>query len=113
MTDFGLILTYLMISVAIIACIVSPVLQIKNNPQKIKKMIMPLLSILFILGFSLLIASNEVLPNYTNSNGDLISTGLSKFVGGCLITFYTLALIAFGTVIYSELLHKLFKNGKK
>jgi len=113
MTDFGLILTYLMISVAVIACIVSPVLQIKNNPQKIKKMTIPIVSVLFIIGLSLLIASNEVLPNHTNSNGDLISTSLSKFVGGSLITFYTLALIAFGSVIYSELLHKLFKNGKK
>ena len=37
MTDFGLILTYLMIGIAVIACIVSPVLQMKNNPQKIKK----------------------------------------------------------------------------
>ena len=113
MTDFGLILTYLMIGVAVIACIVSPVLQMKNNPQKTTKMIIPVISLFVILGLSLLISSNEVLPNYTNSNGELISGGLSKFVGGCLITFYTLSLIAIGTIIYSELLHKLFKNGKK
>ena len=113
MTDFGLILTYLMIGIAVIACIVSPVLQMKNNPQKIKKMILPVISLFVILGLSLLVSSSEVLPNYTNSNGELISGSLSKFVGGCLITFYILSLIAIGAVIYSELLHKLFKNGKK
>ena len=113
MTDFGLILTYLMIGIAIIACIASPILQMKNNPKNIKKLILPVISLFCVLGLSLLISSSEVLPNYTNSNGDLISGSLSKFVGGFLITFYILSLIAIGAVIYSELLHKLFKDGKK
>ena len=38
MTDLGPILTYIMIGVAILACIISPILRIKNNPEKIKKM---------------------------------------------------------------------------
>lgn len=113
MTDFGLILTYLMIAVAIIACVMSPILQLKNHPEKLKSMIMPLIGLAAIIVIAILIASDEVLPNYTNTNGVLISAGLSKLVGGSLITFYILSVIAIGSVIYSELLNKLFNNGKK
>tara|TARA_B100001250_G_scaffold353956_1_gene327542 strand:+ start:1676 stop:2017 length:342 start_codon:yes stop_codon:yes gene_type:complete len=113
MTDLGLIITYIMIAAAIIACIASPIIQLKNHPEKIKQMMMPLLLLIGIFIFSTLISSNDVLPTYTNSDGALISTNLSKVVGGCLITFYVLAMIAIGSVLYSEVLHKLFKNGKK
>ena len=103
MTDIGLILTYLMIGLAIIACIASPIIQIKNQPGKIKEMIIPiaLLFCLFIL--STLISSNEVLPEFTKSDGSLISAKVSKVVGGCLITFYILVFVAIGAVIYSEI----------
>ena len=113
MTDFGLILTYFMIGVTILACIISPVLQIKNNPTKMRNMLLPVILLAAIFGLSVLISSNEVLSTYSNTNGVTISSTLSKIVGGSLITFYTLSLIAISTVIYSEFLHKLFKNGKK
>jgi len=113
MTDFGLILTYIMIGVAVIACTLSPILQMKNHPKKIKNMFFPLLAFVIIIGISFFIASDEVLANYTNTNGLLISSGLSKIVGGALISFYILSIIAIGSVIYSEFLYKIFKNGKK
>ena len=113
MINFGLILTYLLIGVAIIACVASPILQIKNNKKKTTKMIMPIMALVLILFLSFLIASNEVLPNYTDSNGALISANLSKIVGGALISFYLLSLFAIGSVLYSEFVYKIFKNGKK
>ena len=113
MIDFGLILTYLLVFGAMILCIGSPILQIKSDSKKMKKMIMPIISLLMIILISVLMASSEVLPEYTNSNGMLISTTLSKIVGGSLITFYLLSFIAMGSVIYSEFLHKVFNNGKK
>ena len=113
MIDFGLILTYFLVIGAMILCVGSPILQMKSDSKKMKKMIMPIISLLMIILISVLMASSEVLPEYTNSNGMLISTTLSKIVGGSLITFYLLSLIAMGSVIYSEFLHKVFNNGKK
>ena len=113
MTDFGLILTYILIIVAIIACIASPLLKLKNNPKNIRTMLVPIGALIIILIISMLISSGEVLPHYTNSNGMLISEHLSKFIGGSLITFYILSTIALISVIYSEFLYKFFKNGKK
>ena len=113
MIDFGLILTYLLIVLAGLACIASPILKIKNDFQKIKQMTIPLIGMLIIIGGSILLASNEVLPEFTNSNGVLISGSLSKIVGGSLITFYVLSLLTIGSVLYSEFLYKIFNNGKK
>ena len=113
MIDFGLILTYIMIAGTILACVVSPILQIKNDSEKIKKMIIPLIGLVFLISVSILMSSNEVLPEYANSDGALISSTSSKIIGGCLITFYILSLIAIGGVVYSEFLYKFFNNGKK
>tara|TARA_B100000427_G_C15396219_1_gene545566 strand:+ start:604 stop:945 length:342 start_codon:yes stop_codon:yes gene_type:complete len=113
MTDLGLILTYIMIGIAVAACIISPILKLKNNPEKIKTMVMPIITLLMIIIISILISSNEVLPHYTDSNGILISSTASKIIGGCLITFYILSIITIGSVVYSEFLYKIFKNGKK
>ena len=113
MIDFGLILTYCLIAGTMLLCIASPILQMKNDSQKVKELIMPIISLIMILTISILIASSEVLPEYTNVNGVLISSVLSKIVGGSLITFYVLSLIAIGSVLYSEFLYKLFNNGKK
>ena len=113
MIDFGLILTYLLIAVATLACIASPILQIKNDSSKLKKLIIPLIGLCLVIGLSILISSGTVLPEYTDSNGVLISSSLSKFVGGSLITFYVLSIITTGSVLYSEFLYKFFNNGKK
>tara|TARA_Y100001968_G_C19046474_1_gene567051 strand:+ start:302 stop:643 length:342 start_codon:yes stop_codon:yes gene_type:complete len=113
MTDVGLILTYIMIGGATLACIASPILQIKNDPEKIKKLAGPLISLILIISIAMLISSNEVLPEYTNTDGNLISANMSRFVGGCLITFYLLSAITILSVLYSEFLYKFFQNGKK
>ena len=113
MIDFGLILTYCLIAGTMLLCIISPILQMKNDSKKIKELIIPIISLIMILIVSILIASNDVLPEYTNANGALISSTLSKIVGGSLITFYVLSIIAIGSVLYSEFLYKLFNNGKK
>tara|TARA_Y100001968_G_C18968702_1_gene531224 strand:+ start:26 stop:367 length:342 start_codon:yes stop_codon:yes gene_type:complete len=113
MIDFGLILTYCLVAGAMVLCIGSPILQMKSDSKKMKKMIIPIISLLMIVLISILIASSDVLPEYTNANGTLISASLSKLVGGSLITFYVLSLVAIISVIYSEFLYKFFDNGKK
>lgn len=113
MTDIGLILTYIMIAIATLACVVSPILQIKNDSKKIKAMAGPFIGLILIIGISILISSNEILPAYTNADGNLISSNMSKIVGGALITFYILSAITILSVLYSEVLYKFFENGKK
>ena len=87
MIDFGLIITYLLISIAALACIVSPIIQMKNDANKLKKIMIPLIMALLLVGLAMIVSSSEVLPEYTDSNGNLISSTLSKIVGGSLITF--------------------------
>jgi len=113
MTDFGLILTYIMVATALIACLASPIIQLIKNPKKISSIVKPMILILLTLGISMAVSSDEVLSIYTDSNGNLISKGLSKFVGSSLFVFYILSLTAISTVIYSEFISKIFKNGKK
>tara|TARA_B100000963_G_C22475464_1_gene602190 strand:+ start:67 stop:408 length:342 start_codon:yes stop_codon:yes gene_type:complete len=113
MTDFGLILTYIMVATALLACLASPIIQLIKKPKKISSIIKPMFLILLILVISMAVSSDEVLSIYTDSNGNLISKGLSKFVGSSLFVFYILSLIAISTVIYSEFISKIFKNGKK
>ena len=45
-------------------------------------------------------------PGFARNSG-------AKIIGGCLITFYILSIIACGSIVYSEFLYKFFKNGKK
>ena len=122
MTDLGLILTYVLILAAIIACLISPILPIYHHLmngetnqalKKVKTILIPILLIGGVFGIAAIIASSEVLPHYINSQGVLISSGTSKIIGGSLITFYILSLIAFGAILYSEFISKFFKNGKK
>ena len=113
MTDFGLILTYILVATALLACLATPIIQIIKNPKKISSKFNPVFLILLILGISMLLSSDEVHSIYTDSNGNLISKSLSKFVGSSLFVFYILSLIAISTVIYSEFISKIFKNGKK
>ena len=54
MIDFGLTLTYLLISVATLICVASPILQIKNDASKLKKMIIPVIGLCLIIGLSIL-----------------------------------------------------------
>ena len=101
MTDIGLIITYIMVAGATLACIISPVLQIKNDPEKIKSMAAPLIGLVLIIVISILISSSEVLPAYTNTDGQLISQNMSKVVGGALITFYVLSAITIVGLVYT------------
>ena len=87
MTDFGLILTYIMVATALIACLASPIIQLIKNPKKISSIVKPMILILLTLGISMAVSSDEVLSIYTDSNGNLISKGLSKFVGSSLLCF--------------------------
>ena len=113
MTDIGLIVTYLLIGAAIIACIASPIIQMKNDFSKIKKMLLPIVGLISVIIFAIIISPNEVLPEYTNNQGELISASSSKIIGGCLISFYILSLCVICSIMYTEFLYKYFHNGKK
>ena len=109
MIDFGLTLTYVLIGIAALACILSPILQMKGDVNKVKKMVAPLILLFGIIGVAFFMSSGEVLPEYINSDGVLITESTSKVVGTSLITFYILSAITIGSVLYSEFVTKLFK----
>ena len=109
MIDFGLTLTYVLIGIAALACVISPILQMKGDINKVKKLAAPLILLSVIVSVAFFLSSGEVLPEYTDANGMLLSTTLSKIIGTALITFYILSAITIGAVLYTEVVNKLFK----
>ena len=59
MTNLGLILAYILIVVAALACMVSPFLRIKNDFKKIKKIMLPIVVLIVIVGISILNGSGS------------------------------------------------------
>jgi hypothetical protein len=112
MSDFlinaGLIITYLMISVAALAAIAYPIIYLVKNPSQAKSSLMGLAILVVVTLVSYFLASGDVLtfPGYEKFEMTSAST---KRVGMGLILFYFLALGAVGAVIYAEL-GKLFKK---
>ena len=102
--------------VAIIAVIGGALLSFSINifemiKQKggLLRLIIIFIAIVIFLGACYIISPGEILPNYTNTSGQLISTVTSKIIGGALIAFYILSLGAVSTILYREFFQKLFK----
>ncbi|MFT6850178.1 MAG: hypothetical protein ACJATA_000987 [Sphingobacteriales bacterium] len=103
--NIGLILGYILLGACILVTLASPVWYIIKHPEKAKD---TLIGVGFILGVVLLgylISGSEVSALYGKFNVD---AGLSKFIGGALISMYIFGFIAIVTILYSEV-RGLFK----
>lgn len=98
--NIGIILTYLMVAIAALTAIGFGVKKMITNTENAKKTLYTIGSLLVILLFSYLIASNEVLTSFEKYE---ITASTSKNVGMGLITFYCLILGAVAAVVYAEL----------
>lgn len=100
MLDAGLYFTYFLFFVALGAAIVLPMLSIAQNPKSLVKSGMGVgaLVVLFIIAYAL--SGNEVTARYTAGG---VGEGASKLIGGGLIMFYVILLVAIGGMIYSEI----------
>ena len=98
--NIGIILTYIMIGFAALTAVSFGVKKILSNTKNAKKTLYTILGLVVVCVASYVFASDEVLQSYEKYK---ISTTESKNVGMGLIMFYTLAALAVGAILYSEL----------
>jgi len=98
--QIGLIFTYILLGVGVIAVVVMPLVQaITSDPKSLLKSAMGLGALLVIYLISYAFASNEVTAKYIEFEVD---SSISKLVGGLLITMYILITGALGGIIFTE-----------
>lgn len=98
--NIGIIITYIMIGFAALTAISFGVKKILSNTKNAKKTLFTILGLVIVCIASYVFASGEVLQSYEKYK---ISASESKNVGMGLIMFYTLAILAVGAILYSEL----------
>lgn len=99
MTSYGIILTYILLSVAAITAIGFPIKYIITHPKKAKEVGMALGSLLAVYLIAILLASDEVTEHYAKFD---VTATISKQVGTGLFLFYILGAGAIIAVVYSE-----------
>lgn len=103
--DIGIYLSYGLVIIAVLAAVILPLINAFNDPQKLVKtgIAVAVLLVIFFIGYTL--ADNEVTLTYQKFG---INEGSSKLIGGALITMYVFFVVAFLSIIVTEV-GKLFK----
>ena len=105
LVDIGLYLAYLLIIIAMVAAIVFPLIYVIKHPKEGKDILIGFGAMLAIFLISYLIASDNVLPGWTEYG---VGPTEAKFISAGLIAFYILMIVAVVTALYAEI-SKLFK----
>ncbi|MCF8461936.1 MAG: hypothetical protein K9G46_14540 [Flavobacteriales bacterium] len=102
MTNYGIIICYILLAVAVLAAVVFPIIQLIQNPKGAKGALVGLGALVLVLGISYALSS-DVVP------ADLaITPAGAKQVDTGLYAFYILSAVAVIALVYSEVA-KLFK----
>ncbi len=101
-TNYGILLSYLLLAIATVGAIGFPVLALIKNPKEAKGAMIGLGLVVVIFGISFAL-SDEI-----NLSKIVISPMTAKLVDTGLYSFYILALLAVAATIYSEIT-KAFK----
>jgi hypothetical protein len=102
MTNYGILITYVLLAVAVVAAIGFPLLQLIKNPKGAKGALMGLGLLVVVLGISYALSSD-----YNPSDIEISPEG-AKQVDTGLFAFYILSVVAVGATIYAEV-SKMFK----
>ena len=100
----GLIFTYILLTVGVLAAIIMPLFQaITTDPKSLLKSAMGLgvIVVIYFIGYAL--AGNEVTAKYSEFGVD---ASISKMVGGILNTMYILMFGALAGILFTEV-HKV------
>ncbi len=97
--NIALYVTYILIGIAIIAVVVLPLIKAMDDPKSLIGTGIGLGILLVVFGISYALAGSEVLPKYADWGVD---SGISKFVGGLLLTMYLFLGVAIVGILYTE-----------
>ncbi len=103
--DIGLWVAYILVLIAIVTAVVMPIINSLGDP---KSLIKPLgaivgIGVLYLISWAI---ADDVLNAKAVAAG--VSAGVSKAVGGALITMYILFVVALIGIVFSEI-HKALK----
>lgn len=102
MTNYGIIICYILLAVATLAAIVFPIIQFVQHPKNAKGALIGIGALVVTVAISYVLASDN------NPSNMEITASAAKQVGTGLYAFYLLAGIAIVAVVYSEVA-KFFK----
>ncbi|MCF8256960.1 MAG: hypothetical protein K9J06_05375 [Flavobacteriales bacterium] len=101
-TNYGIILTYILLAVAVVTAVGFPLIQLAKNPKGAKGALIGAGLLVVVVGISYALSSPD---NPSNIN---ISPEGAKQVDTGLYAFYMLAAVAVVVTVYAEV-SKLFK----
>ncbi|MCF8277831.1 MAG: hypothetical protein K9J17_13945 [Flavobacteriales bacterium] len=102
MTNYGIIICYILLAVAVLAAVIFPIIQLAKNPKGAKGALIGIGALVVVLGVSYALSS-DVNP----SKIEITAEG-AKQVDTGLFAFYILAAVAIVSLVYAEV-SKLFK----
>lgn len=102
MTNYGIIICYILFAVATLAAVVFPIIQLIQNPKNAKGALVGVGVLVVVVGISYALAGDN------NPSNMEITASTAKNVGTGLYAFYLLAAVAIVAVVYSEV-SKFFK----
>lgn len=102
MTNYGIIIAYILLAVAVLAAVIFPLIQLAQNPKNAKGALMGIGFIAVVIGIAYALATD------VNPSKIEITADAAKQVGTGLYAFYLLAAVAIGSVVFSEV-SKFFK----
>lgn len=102
MTNYGIIICYILLAVATVAAVVFPIIQFAQNPKNAKGALIGVGALIVVIAIAYVLASDN------NPSNMEISASAAKQVGTGLYAFYFLSAVAIVAVVYSEVA-KLFK----
>lgn len=96
MTNYGIIICYILLAVACLAAVVFPIIQFARNPKNAKGALIGIGALVVVVGISYALSSDN------NPSNMEITAEAAKQVGTGLYAFYMLAAVAIIAVVYSE-----------
>jgi hypothetical protein len=100
--DIFLFLSEALIIIGAILAVVMPLIKSLGNPSSLVKTGIGVAALVVVFFVAYSMADNEVLPKFAADPFNL-TPGLSKFVGGALLTTYALFIIAIVGIVVTEL----------
>ena len=96
MVNYGIIICYVLIAVAVAAAVIFPLMQLAQNPKAAKGALIGIVLLVVVLGISFGLATDA------NPSKMELTPEAAKQVGMGLYAVYILGTVAVASIVYSE-----------
>lgn len=96
MVNYGIVICYILLAVAVAAAVIFPILQLAQNPKGAKGALIGIVLLAVVIGISFGLASD------VNPSKMELTPEAAKQVGAGLYAVYILGAVAIVSIVYSE-----------